>query len=419
MPHYRWIKSTPVILGCLVVGVVIGIYFKGIAATLAPFSDLYLAFLTMCVVPVMATALVSSLARLLLTQEVGPLLTRTVLVFTIALLVVGATGVVFGLIGRPGAGLTSNERSMLGQLLIDSVVSPQQRVDEGASPRPGYLEVIPVNLFTAFVEGNMLQILFVSLVFGTILGRIPSSTSESLVAHVELVFRVFQYAISSAMYVLPFALLAIMANHVAEMGLDTFWAMIRFVLLIHGAAVLLMVLSAAVISVSLRISVSKQFEALRETLLLAFGTQSSMATIPTMLKALRENLNLSPGAVDLVVSAGVLLCRYSVVLLFALGLVFTGQMYFITLDVVSMVLIVVLSIVAAVGSAGMPALVALSMLSVVAPPLGLPFGVTLVLLIAILPIIDPVITVANVHLNVATAVVIAGRPAPRAVAAGQ
>lgn len=401
-----WLKSPAAIFGGLVAGVLVGLYARAWARPLEQMGEVYLSFLMMCVVPIMVSALVSSLARLISTPGAAGLIRRTLLVFTLFLTGVAALVMLLGFLFRPGD-LSSQARGMMGEILADALTA------SGATGTPltliGFLQgLVPANLFQAFAVDNRLQILFFSILFGTLLGLASAGIKEQLIQMVELIFWLFQSAISLAMYGLPFALLGLTAGSVARTGPDLLLAMSRFIGTIWLAALALVLLAMLLVAWQTRTPLGLQFRTLRPVWIMAFGTRSSTATMPLMLDLLSAAWRLHRPTVNLVVPLGVLICRYGIVMLSSLALLFIAQLYFIPLGPGQIALMVVGAALAAVTTAGAPAVASLSALALVAAPLGLPYGAALPLLTAILPLIDPIMTVATVTLNSAATALIAG-----------
>jgi proton glutamate symport protein len=151
------------------------------------------------------------------------------------------------------------------------------------------------------------------------------------------------------------------------------------------------------------------YSELREPLVVAFGTRNSYAAMPSMLDALRENFRLPPDIINLVVPLSIVICRYSMILVFTIGAVFVAQLYDISLGASQLTIIFGGAILGMLAGAGAPGVVALSMISMVLIPLGLPIDAAVILLLAVNFLIDPALTVLNVYLTCATTVVIGRR----------
>lgn len=419
-----WLKSTWVIIGGMIAGVLIGIFNKQLANQLAPLGNLYLSLLKMCVIPIMVTALISSVGRLMMAKGSSSFLKKMLLVFIIAMLTVSAVGLLLGMVGKPGEGLSEQAKSAIGQVILDTELSGQSATAVPAAEESGVSGVIrqmvPSNIFSALVDGNNLQILFFSLLFGVMLGFVKSNVNEQLLDLLEVVFKVFQKAISFTMYILPFGLLSIMAGQVAATGVDLLLALIKFVIMLVIGCLILMGVSSVVMMFAMRVSWIKSIMAVKDTILIAFGTRNSIATMPSMLYALEHHFKLDIMKINLIAPIGIILCRYSMVLVFSTALVFIAQLYYMPFGLTDLLIVLFGSVLAAVAGAGAPGVVSISMLSMIAAPMGIPFSAAAILLLAVFPIIDPLLTAANMHVNCATAAVIAKPADPSAaIKAGQ
>ena len=410
MPSLKILRSTPAIFGGAIGGVLLGLFAPEFALhpIVGKLGDLYLNFLRMCVLPIIAASLMASLAKVFFAGYAGKFLSRTVITFVVALVAVSALGVLIAVIGRPGANLSGDARSTFGKLLVDSIVSTNDG-QVTRSLQDVLLSTIPSNPFEALSDANTLQIVFFSLTFGIVLGTIRGAVSDDLVKLLELITKIFERAMSAALLTLPFALLVIMASQTAQLSMDVVAAMAKLILLLYIGALIIIIGSMAVFHVRIGVSPLRQLQILKESLIVAFTTRSSISAMPSVLRAMSEEFRLDRDSVHLVIPLAVLLCKYSMTLTFAVTLVFISQVYFIELGPLDYVVITLAAVLASVATVGMPGLVGIGMLSLVAEPLGLPFSAISILILATFPIIDPGITVANVYLNAATGVMVAER----------
>jgi proton glutamate symport protein len=418
MSYTRYLRSTPVIFGGAIGGILLGAFAPEFAThpLVGKLGDLYLNFLRMCVLPIIAASLMASLAKVLYAGHAGAFLTRTIAVFGAALVAVSVLGVLIGAAGRPGANLSGDARSTFGKLLVDSIVSPADG-QVTRSLQDVLLGTIPSNPFEALSEANTLQIVFFSLTVGIFLGMTRMPGSDDLVRLLEVVSRIFERAISAALLTLPFALLVILASQTAQLSMDVVAAMAKLIGLLYLGGLLIILGSIAIVHWRLRISPTRQLVALKEPLIVAFTTRSSISAMPSVLRVMIDDFRLDKDGVHLVIPLAVLLCKYSMVLTFAVTLVFIAQVYFLPLGPIDYLVIALAAVLASMATVGMPGLVGIGMLGLVAEPLGLPFSAISILILATFPIIDPGITVANVYLNVATGVLVAGPAAPEEIEA--
>lgn len=410
----RWVRSIKkpwaIALGTAA-GIGIGVYDKGLALGLEPFGDIYLSFLKMSVIPIMITAVVASFGGLLSSQETRRYLKRIIAVFLIGMLAAGVVGMAVALAGNPGHGLGPEARQTLGTVLMNaekSQAAGQQPVSAGFS---GFIkDLVPTNIFAALNEGKTLQILFFSIVFGLTVGIIPKQNGEQILELTNSTFKAFEKAIGLAMYGLPFGLLGIMAGQVARTGTDILLAMAKMILLIHAAALILIFLGVFIISLISGASLLQSFKNLREPAIIAFGTRNSFATMPSVFTVLRDSFHLPQNAVNLIVPLSIVICRFSMMLVFTVGTVFVVQLYGVPLNAGQILFVILAAVLAALAGAGAPGMASLSMIAIILTPLGLPADAAVVLLLAAFSVIDPVLTILNILLTCTTAMVITGRP---------
>lgn len=400
-------------------GIFIGIYNKGLAMRLEPFGDLYLSFLKMSVIPIMITAIVASFGGLLSSQETRKYLKRIIAVFLIGLLLSGVVGMIVALAGNPGQGLKPEARETLGTVLMNAeknTDAEQQAVSGGFS---GFVkDLVPTNIFAALYEGKTLQILFFSIVFGLTVGIIPKQNSEQILELTNSTFKAFEKAIGLAMYGLPFGLLGIMAGQVARTGTDILLALAKLILLIHLAALILIFFGGFIISMRSGTSLFQSFKNLREPIIIAFGTRNSFATMPSVFSVLRDSFHLPQNAINLIVPLSIVICRFSMVLVFTIGTVFIVQLYGVPLSLGNIIFAVFAAVLAALAGAGAPGMASLSMIAIILTPLGLPTDAAVIMLLAAFSIIDPILTIVNILLTCTAAMVITGHPQSQSVLIG-
>lgn len=410
MGKLNWavLKNPWVVLFGMVSGIITGVCWKSVALAVAPVGEAYLAFLSMCVIPIMMTAIITSFGRLIASKEASEFLKKILLVFLVGLLLVSIVGLMVSLVGNPGKGLDQERLNILGKVLVDLEGNNSVTQDtQSFSNFSEFLKVlIPANIFKALYDGRNLQILFFSIILGLTVGILPAARSKGLLDITESIFKAFEKAIAMAMLFLPLGLFCMLAGQIARTGIDIMIAMTKFVVLMHLAALLLILLSAALIAFTSRRNYYSTFLALRQPIIIAFGTRNSFATMPAVFDALRDHFKVEQNTIKLIVPLSIVLCRYSMVLTFTIGTIFIAQLYGLPLTISQLAFILLMTILAAVAGAGAPGVVALSMITMVLAPLGLPSGAAVILLLAINAIIDPILTVLNIHLTCSSTLLI-------------
>jgi proton glutamate symport protein len=94
--------------------------------------------------------------------------------------------------------------------------------------------IIPSNIFKALTEGNNLQILFFIIIFSIMLKFVPEEPCTNLFYSLESVYIAFEKAVDFSLYLLPFVLIALIAEQFNAIGVEILYALLKFILVIIG-----------------------------------------------------------------------------------------------------------------------------------------------------------------------------------------
>ena len=139
---------------------------------------------------------------------------------------------------------------------------------------------------------------------------------------------------------------------------------------------------------------------IKEPLLLAFTTQSSLACLPSAIDSLTNELRFESKSTNVVLPLAITLCRFGPIAYFAIATIFVSSLYQAPLGFGSILILIAGSIFAGMATSGLSGVLTLTMLSIVLSPLGLPIDAVLVLLIAIDPLINPFRTLTIVGISI-------------------
>jgi len=301
----QWLKSPIVILLSLVLAIFAGTFYPTFSKSLAPIGDTYLKLLQMTIIPILMTALIASVGKLCASESARESIFKIVTTSLIFLFSVSGITLVISLVVGPGRYLSQDAKIMLGKTLS---AADQSGVGIASANR-GAVEfiqsMIPSNIFHELGQGSNLSILFFSLILGVATGLMGGKGAESILVISDGLFKAFFKIISWIMYLLPLGLFAMLANQLAQTGTETLFAMLRFVLIVWGTCFLLIAVNTVVMSFTLRRSPLVILSVMKESMLIAFGTASSFAAMPsTILGLTGKTLQMPPSIVNLVIPLG-------------------------------------------------------------------------------------------------------------------
>jgi len=402
-----WLTSPWATVTGLVAGGALGALLPSAGTALAPFGTLYLSLMQMCVIPLIITAITASIARLMLGDSAAAL-PRLAMVFVCGLVSTAVIAMLAGLVIAPGAELGQDQRVFLAHEML------RQEATSSAAPGPSLWTlaqmIVPSNVIRAAADGQMLALLLFSVLLGMGLGKISAAQGAQAIGVLDAFYNALVKVMGWILYGLPFGLFAMMADHTAHGGVEMFLMLGRLIATFYGLAALLIGGMTLVISSRTGQRPLTVLARLREAMLTAFGTSSSVATLPTALKAVEDGLGLGRQTAQMVLPLGVSLYPVGNVLHVVVSSLFVLQLYGLPLDLEAATVLMVGGILVACAMTGAPGIASMALLSVLLSPFGVPAEVAIVLLVALEPVLDPVLTVLNVFGNITAAAVMAPRP---------
>ncbi|MGD1713264.1 dicarboxylate/amino acid:cation symporter [Dapis sp. BLCC M172] len=400
----------------ILLGLYLGIFQKNLSLILTPYGNLYLELLKMCVLPLLFSAITMSVGRLISSSDASEYVKRILIVFSIGLVGVSTIAAIVTAFTNPGGNLDDSSLTALGVIVnkseLDLEISLnadiiQDVVDKQTTLISFLFNLVPENIFASLSEGNALETLFFSIVFGVAMGYLKESHKEDVFNLLEMVFKSSKKLIDWIILFLPMGLCCLLASQIATTGFGILAAMKNFVIISILSFFIIYIVSTVVVWQKAGCSLWKVLISLKEPTILALATRSSFTCLPSSISALTESLKFDRQTVNLVIPLAITVCRFGPVAYFATTSVFVVQLYNNQLNLSSSIIIIIASILAGMATAGATGILTLTLLDLVLQPLGLPLEAILVLLIAIDPIIDPFRTLGIVHTGIAATAAIA------------
>ena len=269
-----------------------------------------------------------------------------------------------------------------------------------------FVRMVPTNVVDAAANGEMLGLIFFSLLFGFFLARSKSEHAKTLTHFWQGVMDIMTEITMWVMRFAPIGVFGLVAKTVAITGFAAFKPMLLFfftallALLIHAFVALPLVLKYVA-----GVSPKKHYAAMTPALLTAFSTASSSATLPLTLKSIQEESGVSKQVSGFVLPLGATVNMDGTALYECVAAMFIAQVYGLELGFVQQFTIVMIALLTSIGVAGTPA-ASLVAISVILGAIGLPLeGIGLLLVTD--SILDMIRTAVNVFSDSCAAVVIA------------
>jgi Na+/H+-dicarboxylate symporter len=386
------------ILIALLVAVIYGMLFTDYVNYVTWMGELFLRALRMIIVPLILTSIVSGVANIGDAHNLGRLGLKTFAYYISTSFFAILTGLILVNIIQPGVDADLGLKSDVPELAATSG-------DLGDI----IMRMVPTNIFDALASGEMLSIIFFSILFGFFVTRIKGKYKVMLTDFFNSGFGVMMKITHFVIKFTPLGILGIVAGVVAEQA-DNLMSLVGS-LGLYMSAVLLGLIFHAFITLPLilklvaKVNPMLQSKAMSAPLLTAFSTSSSSATLPLTLDAVENNSGVSNKITSFVLPLGATINMDGTALYECVAAMFIAQAYGIELGFLMQMVVVVTALLASIGAAGIP-MAGLVMISVILSAVGLPLE-GLGLILAVDRFLDMCRTTVNVWSDSCGAVTIA------------
>jgi len=365
-------------------------------------AEVFMSLLKMLIVPIILTSLVTGVAGLRGSGDLGRLGLKTSIYYMVTSLLAIVTGLVLANLIRPGQG-------------ADLGLSAERAAEFQEIPSLWdiFRRIVPPNVFESLSEnGAMLQIIFVALFLGFAITQLPDPHRGRLAELFESLFSAMMVVARLVLTLIPIGVFALVAKVVGETGFSVFPPLLLYMatvvagLAIHAGVTLPLILYWAA-----RVRPWLYAKAVGQAVLTALFTSSSSVTLPVTLKSVEERGRVSNRVTSFVTPLGATINMDGTALYECVGVLFLAQCYAdlpgseFTLTFGTQVVVVVTALLASIGAAGIPSAGLVMMLTILAA-LGLPLEGAALLLAVDRPL-DMLRTSVNVWSDTCAAAVIA------------
>ncbi len=347
--------------------------------------------LLLIVVPLVFFSLVSGISSLSNMVKLGSIATKTVglylLTTGIAVSLALFFGWIFNLSGYEGE--------------VDAYVPTQGSADLYET----VLRIFPNNIFGAFVENNMLGIVFISILFGIAL-NLTDDLTGGLSKNFERLNIVFLKIVLLIMSFAPVGVFCLIGSYVMAKGLNVFGDLAQYVLVLVFVLVFHLTFTySLILKVFANLNPFKFFKKMRNVALFAFSTSSSAATIPVTLKTVSDDLGVKKDVASFVVPVGATINMDGTAIMQGLATMFIASTVGVDLSLTQYGQIVLLAMVTSIGTAAVPSAGTVT-LALILGSVGLPLD-AIGLILAVDRILDMIRTSVNVCGDAAVSCIVA------------
>jgi aerobic C4-dicarboxylate transport protein len=298
-PKTRWYKQLYFwVLTAIVVGILVGWLAPTAGVAMEPIGTTFVDAMKMLIGPIVFLTIVGGIASVADLKKVGMTGLKALTYFQVGTI----CAMVFGLVAinlfRLGEGVNADAST------IETSDSAAKLIDAGQHQEwwEFLTHIIPESMVAPFVEGNILQIIFIAVVFGIALnamGKVGAPVLEGVQRLTAVMFKILGFIMKAA----PLGAFGAMAFAVGKYGVSSLTSMGGLIALFYVTSIMFVIVVLGSVMAFLRLNIFKMIRHLKEEYLLILGTSTAEPALPGLMRKL-EHAGVKKETVGLVVPTG-------------------------------------------------------------------------------------------------------------------
>ncbi len=265
------------ILISMLIGAEIGNDFPAFAVELKLVSKIFIKLIKTIIGPLLFATLVGGIAGHSDLKQVGRMGWKSLLYFEVVTTIALFIGLFFANLIQPGAGIKAMPNT--NEALPEVQAKTWQEI---------LVHVFPDNIAKSIADGETLQIVIFSVLFGIGLAMLPSNRKEKMVDWVENLSEVMFKFTSIVMYFAPFAVGSAIAVTVGHMGFEILKNLGLLLLSLYLALIVFILVVLVPVMLIIKVPIIKFFKNISEPLSIAFATTSSESALPKAMERMEK-----------------------------------------------------------------------------------------------------------------------------------
>jgi proton glutamate symport protein len=366
-------------------------------------GKIFINALTLVVVPLVSSSIITGIARIGNEAAFGRLGAKTFGFYLGTSLLAILIGLFFVNVFKPGFAISPESLAT-----ATNVATMKQHLVAQEAPKAVeiLLQIVPSNIVDTFSRGQMLGLIFFSLIFGYCISKIESHPSSVLLGFWQGVFQAMLKFTQIIMKFLPLGVFFLVARVFAETGFKSLASLGLFTIsVLLGLAAFMFVALPLLLKTVAKVRPGRHFKAMGPALITAFSTSSSSATLPITIDCVEKRAGVSNRICSLVIPLGTSINMSGSALYECVAAMFVAQAYGIDLSITTQFIVVLLALITSIGVAGVPS-ASLVAIIVILKAIGLPIeGIGM--FIAVDRLLDMCRTTVNVFSDSCCAILVA------------
>lgn len=319
-----------------------------------PIGQIFLRMLFMIVVPLIFASIALGVAGIGDVRRLGRVGAKTLGYYLVTTLVAAAIGVLLVSAVRPGEQIPDSVRA---ELLATYAGDASSKVEAAKTSKFGVdmlVGIVTNNPLKSAVEMDLLGLLFFGLIFGAALTMIPPESARPMINLLQSLQDVVIKIVDIAMRLAPFGVTALIFGVTSRFGWSLLVPLGAFAGVVLGGLLIQLGLIGLIVKLAAGLSPRVFFSRCRSSLVTAFSTSSSAATLPTNFVVAEQNLGIPRHIAGFVLSLGNTMGSNGTALFEGVTVLFLAQVFGIDLTFTQMIVVMIMAVITATGVASVP-----------------------------------------------------------------
>jgi len=329
----------------IVAGILAGHFYPDIGSQLKPLGDLFIKLIRMLLAPIIFASVVVGIARMNDLHEAGRVGVKAVVYFEVASTIALLIGMVVVNVIKPGSGMNVDPSHIDGAAIATYTHAAKQH-----GMLEFFMSIVPNSIVGAFANGEMLPIIFFSVLLAISLAKLGPRTAP-FVDMLDMFLQGMFGVVRIVMYVAPIGAFGGMAFTIAKYGIGTLASFGELMLCLYLTSIFFVVVVLGFVMRLCGLSLWKFLRYIKDEILITLGTASTEAVLPQMLIKM-EKMGCSRPVVGMVLPTGYTFNADGTAIYLTMAALFIAQAMNIHLSIWDQLLVLAVLLLTSKGSAG-------------------------------------------------------------------
>ncbi len=310
------------------------------------FGIIFIKLLKMITIPLIFTSILTGITNISSFDKLGRIGIKTISYYLLTSLFAIIVGLGLTNALKPGNSYIHSETTKVYDYA--NLNTPDSTLDI-------FVRMIPTNPISAAANGDMLSIIFFTILLGIAITRLPNDHKKNLTAFFESLFQAIMKLTQMIIKLSPIGVFGLIVKTVSTSNIELFYSIGKYMLTIAiGLSIHIFIILPILFFLITRINPLMHFKAMSSAMATAFSTSSSSSTLPVTIKCVNENVKASKEVSGFVLPMGATINMDGTALYECAGVIFISQILGVELTISQQIIVVITALLASIGAAGIP-----------------------------------------------------------------